>query len=175
MKEEVAPQVGNEHPTSIPTNRFLTQDGAVNIAVAGNETWRRLCDALGKPDWFDHADYKTNADRRENRDRLNGEIADIIATKTSAEWVDALTAAGVPCGPIYKIDEMFADPQVQHLGIAQPLNTVPFGDTTRHGPTRAIDAHTFTIGGNAPDTWRAYLGNPRRIGDQRRSGGVPKR
>ena len=105
----------------------------MNIAVAGNETWRRLCDALGKPEWFEHDDYKTNADRRANRDRLNAEIADIIATKTSAEWVEALTAMGVPCGPIYKIDDMFSDPQVQHLGIAQPLKTVPFGDTHAMG------------------------------------------
>ena len=150
MKEEVAPQVGNEHPTSIPTNRFLTQDGAVNIAVAGNETWRRLCDALGKPEWFEHADYKTNADRRENRDRLNGEIADIIATKTSAEWVDALTAAGVPCGPIYKIDEMFADPQVQHLGIAQPLSTVPFGDTHAMGQPVQLTRTPSQLVGSPP-------------------------
>ncbi len=129
MTQDVAPQVGNEHPTSVPTNRYLTKDGAVNIAVAGNETWHRLCDALNKPEWTRNNAYATNADRAKRRDRLNGEIGDIICKKTSAEWVEILTEAGVPCGPIYKIDEVFADPQVQHLGIAQPLTTVPFGDT----------------------------------------------
>lgn len=133
MKEEVAPQVGNEHPTSVPTNRYLTQDGAVNIAVAGNETWRRLCEALDRPDWIDCEEYKTNAERTKRRDRLNADIAAIIKTKTSAEWVDLLTSAGVPCGPIYRIDEMFDDPQVQHLRVAQPLQTVPFGDTRAMG------------------------------------------
>ena len=150
MKGEVAPQVGNEHPTSLPTNRYLTQDGAVNIAVAGNETWRRLCDALGKPEWFESDDYKTNADRRENRDRLNAEIAEIISTKTSAEWVDDLTAAGVPCGPIYQIDEMFADPQVEHLGIAQPLSTVPFGDTHAMGQPVQLTRTPSQLVGSPP-------------------------
>ena len=133
MKEELAPQVGNEHPTSVPTNRYLTQDGAVNIAIAGNETWRRLCEALDRPDWIDCEKYKTNAERAKRRDQLNSDIAAIIQTKTSAECVDILTSAGVPCGPIYRIDEMFNDPQVQHLGVAQPLKTVPFGDTFAMG------------------------------------------
>jgi formyl-CoA transferase len=105
---------------------------------------------LGKPEWFEHADYKTNAERRENRDRLNGVIAEIIATKTSAEWVDALTAAGVPCGPIYKIDEMFADPQVQHLGIAQPLSTVPFGDTHAMGQPVQLTRTPSQLVGSPP-------------------------
>ncbi|MEM6306172.1 MAG: CoA transferase, partial [Pseudomonadota bacterium] len=129
MQGEVAGQAGNEHPTSIPTNRYLTSDGAVNIAVAGNETWQRLCKAFGRSDWAEDEALSTNAGRREHRVKLNADIEAITRTKTTAEWVEALTAAGVPCGPIYKIDEMFADPQVQHLGIAQPLTTEPFGET----------------------------------------------
>ena len=133
MQGEVAAQVGNEHPTSIPTNRYLTKDGAVNIAVAGNDTWRRLCDALERPDWAADEGYATNAGRRERRNRLNADIEAITETKTSAEWVEALTEAGVPCGPIYKIDEAFADPQVKHLGVAQDLLTDPFGQTQAVG------------------------------------------
>ena len=129
MQGEVAGQVGNEHPTSLPTNRYLTQDGAVNIAVAGDRTWQRLCDALERADWAGDPELATNAKRRENRDQLNADIAEIIATKTSAEWVEALTKAGVPCGPIYRIDEMFEDPQVQHLGVTQPMHSTAFGDT----------------------------------------------
>ena len=133
MRGEVAPQVGNEHPTSVPTNRYLTQDGAVNIAVAGDETWRRLCTALGKENWAADEGLNTNAKRADRRDALNAEIAEIIATRTSADWVEALTEAGVPCGPIYRIDEMFDDPQVQHMNIAQPLMTEPFGETRAMG------------------------------------------
>jgi crotonobetainyl-CoA:carnitine CoA-transferase CaiB-like acyl-CoA transferase len=129
MRGEVAAQVGNEHPTSVPTNRYLTQDGAVNIAVAGDETWRRLCGALGRDDWAKDEGLSNNAKRSDRRDELNDAIAEIIATRTSAEWVEDLTEAGVPCGPIYRIDEMFDDPQVQHLGVSQPLTTEPFGET----------------------------------------------
>ena len=133
MREEVAGQAGNEHPTSVPTNRYLTKDGAVNIAVAGDETWQRLCKALGRDDWAKDEGLSNNAKRAARRDELNDNIADVIATKTSAEWVEAMTEAGVPCGPIYKIDEMFDDPQVKHLEMAQPLSTDPFGDTMAVG------------------------------------------
>ena len=129
MRGEVAQQVGNEHPTSVPTNRYLTTDGAINIAVAGNETWRRLCKALGQDGWAEDENLANNAKRAENRDQLNADIAGIIAEKSTAQWVDILTEAGVPCGPIYKINEMFEDPQVEHLGVAQPLKTDPSGDT----------------------------------------------
>ncbi|MCJ8308917.1 MAG: CoA transferase [Rhizobiaceae bacterium] len=129
MRGEVAPQVGNEHPTSVPTNRYLTKDGAINIAVAGDETWRRLCKALGRDAWAEDEGYANNAKRAERRVKLNADIAEVVAQKSTAEWVEELTAAGVPCGPIYRIDEMFEDPQVQHLGIAQPLETDPFGES----------------------------------------------
>jgi len=129
MLGEVAGQVGNEHPTSVPTNRYLTKDGAVNIAVAGDETWRRLCGALDREEWAEDEGYATNAKRAERRDALNAAISEIIATRTSAEWVEDLTEAGVPCGPIYRIDELFDDPQVKHLGVTQPLKTEPFGET----------------------------------------------
>lgn len=129
MQGEVAPQVGNEHPTSVPTNRFLTRDGAINIAVAGDQIWQRLCGALGRQDWAEDESLGTNAKRKARRDELNAAIAEIMAGKTSGEWVELLTAAGVPCGPIYEIDEMFDDPQVKHLEVAKPLRTEPFGDT----------------------------------------------
>lgn len=129
MQGEVAPQVGNEHPTSVPTNRYLTKDGAINIAVAGDQIWRRLCGALGRQDWAGDEGLATNGKRKARRDELNAAIGEIVKEKTSGEWVDLLTEAGVPCGPIYRIDEMFNDPQVQHLGVAQPLDTEPFGET----------------------------------------------
>ncbi|MEO1328764.1 MAG: CoA transferase [Pseudomonadota bacterium] len=129
MQEEVAPQVGNEHPTSVPTNRYETSDGSINIAVAGDAIWLRLCKALGRPDWAEDESLADNAGRNARRAELNESISEITRTRTSADWVDALTEAGVPCGPIYQIDEMFDDPQVQHLGVSAPLNTDPFGDT----------------------------------------------
>ena len=129
MQGEVAPQVGNEHPTSVPTNRYETKDGSINIAVAGDAIWLRLCEAIGRADWAADETLASNAQRKARRDELNQEISDIVKTKTSAEWVESLTEAGVPCGPIYRIDEMFDDPQVQHLGVTAPIHTEPFGET----------------------------------------------
>ena len=129
MEGEVPAQVGNEHPTSMPTNRYETSDGAINIAVAGDVIWRRFCEAVDRPDWADDPAYTTSGARHQNRDALNTAIQQVIATKTTAEWVDLLLAAGVPCGPIYNVEDMFDDPQVRHLGIAEAMETEPFGET----------------------------------------------
>jgi formyl-CoA transferase len=71
----------------------------------------------------ENPDYATAAARSKNRDALNVEIARHLADRTSAEWVDRLNTAGVPCGPIFTIDKVFADPQVQHLGMVQSIDT----------------------------------------------------
>jgi formyl-CoA transferase len=116
---EVPKQAGNNHPTSIPTGVFKTKDGHINIASTGQVMWERLCNAIGAPDLINNPDYATSAARSRNRDALNAEIDKRTANKTSAEWIDLFNETGVPCGPIYAIDQMFADPQVKHLGIAQ--------------------------------------------------------
>jgi crotonobetainyl-CoA:carnitine CoA-transferase CaiB-like acyl-CoA transferase len=121
IKGEVPPQAGNNHPTSIPTGVFKTADGHINIASTGGRMWDKLCETLGVPALAKHPDYATGPDRSKNRDALNAEIERHTLRRTSAEWVEALNAAGVPCGPIYSIDQAFADPQVQHLGIAKPV------------------------------------------------------
>jgi formyl-CoA transferase len=121
VKGEVAKQAGNNHPTSIPTGVFKTKDGYINIASAGQKIWERFCQTLGTPEWITKPDYATNANRSKNRDVLNAEIAEHTATRTSADWVERFNTAGVPCGPIYAIDQMFDDPQVKHLGIAQAV------------------------------------------------------
>lgn len=129
MAEEVPPQVGNEHPTTVPTNVYPTKDGSMNVAVSGNTIFGRFCKALGKEVWIDEPKFGSDADRRANRVELNALIADVMKTRTTAEWDEILTAAGVPCGPIYQIDETFADPQVRHLGIGAEIETEPFGET----------------------------------------------
>ncbi len=116
---EVAKQAGNNHPTSIPTGVFKTKNGYINIASTGQVMWERLCNALGAPELIKHPDYANGALRSKNRDALNAEIEKRTAHKTSAEWIDNFNKIGVPCGPIYAIDQMFADEQVKHLGIAQ--------------------------------------------------------
>jgi formyl-CoA transferase len=116
---EVAKQAGNNHPTSIPTGVFKTKDGHINIAAAGQVMWQRVCEAIGAPELFERPEFASNALRSKNRDAVNAEIEKHTIGKTSAEWIDIFNKIGVPSGPIYAIDQVFADPQVKHLGIAQ--------------------------------------------------------
>jgi crotonobetainyl-CoA:carnitine CoA-transferase CaiB-like acyl-CoA transferase len=125
---DVPQQAGNNHPTSIPTGVFETADGHMNIAVAGQEIWGRFCRALDHEDWMADPDFVDAPARSENRDRLNAAIADCIGEKTTEEWVAAFNDLGVPCGPIYNIGELFADEQVEHLGLAQPLTSPQLGE-----------------------------------------------
>ncbi len=128
VKGEVAPQAGNNHPTSIPTGVFKTSDGYINIAATGDAIWIRLCDALDAPGMKDNPDFATGELRSKNRDAVNASIEAVTLTRTSAEWIDLLSGIGVPCGPIYAIDEMFADPQVRHLGMEHPVTHPELGD-----------------------------------------------
>ena len=116
---EAPQQAGNDHPTSIPTGVFRTADGHINIATTGAAIWERLCRTLGAEHMITNPDYETAKLRSQNRKAVNAEIETHTEKKTSAEWIDIFNQAGVPCGPIYSIDQMFADPQVQHLGIVQ--------------------------------------------------------
>ena len=125
---EVPGQAGNNHPTSIPTGVFATSDGHINIAVAGQEIWGRFCRIVGHEEWMTDPEFEDAPARSENRDRLNGLIGEVIASRSSAEWVDAFNAAGVPCGPINNIQQAFEDPQVRHLGLAQPLTSPALGE-----------------------------------------------
>ncbi len=121
VKGEVARQAGNNHPTTIPTGVFRTADGVINIATVGGKMWGRLCETIGAQALLQKEDYRTAAARSQNRDALNAEIESYLAGHGCAEWVERLNKAGVPCGPIYSIDQVFADPQVRHLGVAQTV------------------------------------------------------
>jgi formyl-CoA transferase len=125
---EVAPQAGNNHPTSIPTGVFPTTDGHINIAVAGNVIWERFCKAIGADELLADARYKTSESRSKQRDALNAAIETYSRGYSSADLIERLNAAGVPCGPIYSIDQVFADPQVRHLGIAQSVHSPELGE-----------------------------------------------
>jgi formyl-CoA transferase len=119
---DVPGQAGNDHPTGIPMGAFKTADGAVNIAAAGGRLWTRFLEVAGAPELAEHPDYITAPLRSKNRAALNEVIGEIMAKRTSQDWIEALGEAGVPCGPINSIDQTFAEPQVRHLGIAQPMH-----------------------------------------------------
>jgi crotonobetainyl-CoA:carnitine CoA-transferase CaiB-like acyl-CoA transferase len=143
VKGEVAKQAGNNHPTSIPTGVFKTTDGHINIAAAGQKIWERTCQALGAPELAKRPEYATGAARLKHRDALNPEIEALTVKRSSVEWVDRFNKIGVPCGPIYSIDQVFADPQVKHLKIAQPvkgskLTLVGQGMTLSRTPSKLV-------------------------------------
>src|SRR6201747_1919792 len=133
MEKDVARQAGNNHPTSIPTGVFKTSDGYINIATTGGRIWERCAQALGAPEMITNPDYATSQARSKNRDAINKEINVLTAKKSTDTWVKELNAAGVPCGPIYSVDQMFDDDQVKHLGIAQDVGTDNGGKTTLVG------------------------------------------
>ena len=129
MKDEVPEQAGNNHPTSIPTGVFPTADGHINIAVVGERIWGRFCRALGAEEWLEDKRFNSNVDRSENRDALNAMISERTREKPGTQWIELLTEAGVPSGPINDMSGVFADPQVKHLGIAEVAQSPAFGDT----------------------------------------------
>jgi len=129
VKGEVAGQAGNDHPTFTPTGVFPTSDGHMNIAASSTRLWTRLCDALGKPEWKENPEWATQIGRTKYRAEINAAISEVTRQKPASHWVEVFEAAGIPAGPINTIDKVFADPQVQHLGIAAPVDSPLFGET----------------------------------------------
>jgi crotonobetainyl-CoA:carnitine CoA-transferase CaiB-like acyl-CoA transferase len=127
MKGEVPPQVGNDHPTSMPTSAYTTSDGYINVAASGEGMWQRLCEAIGREDLLQMPEFKGLEKRAQNRDRLNAVLNEALKTGSSDHWVEKLNRAGVPCGPIYTVDEVFADPQVKHLQAAATVEHPTLG------------------------------------------------
>ncbi len=126
MKGEVPGQAGNNHPTAIPTGVYRTRDGHMNLAVAGHKIWLRFCEAIGATELSRHPDYESNEQRSRHRDALHAEIEQRLREQDTAHWIDRLNDAGIPCGPIYSVDQAFEDPQAQHLGIAQKVDDVAY-------------------------------------------------
>jgi crotonobetainyl-CoA:carnitine CoA-transferase CaiB-like acyl-CoA transferase len=122
MKGEVPSAMGNDHPTSMPTSAYKTADGYINVACSGEGMWKRLCNLLGREDMLAMPEFKDNEGRSKNRKKLNEILNEAFAARESGAWIDELNKAGVPCGPIYRMNEVFADPQVQHIGAAAEAN-----------------------------------------------------
>ena len=151
VDHEVPPQAGNNHPTTIPTGVYPTADGHINIATAGGEIYERLCRVLGDEDLITDPDYATGQARSDNRDALNERLNALTRKKSSAVWVKILNQAGVPCGPIYDIDEMFDDPQVKHLGMAAPITHSTLGPIKIVSQAASLSRTPFRIHSATPE------------------------
>lgn len=135
----------------IATGTNATADGHINIGGAGGMMWKRFCLAIGAESFLEDPRFKKEDERRKNRIELNNAIAAIMKTKTSAEWIDILNKAGVPCGPIYSIDQMFADPHVQQLGIAQNVEHPKLGKQTLVGQAMTLSRTPSKLRTATPD------------------------
>jgi len=145
MDREVPEQVGNGHPTLVPMGAFPTSDGHVNIAPSSPKQWQTLCEVLGKPEWLARRDWASYAGRNGARAEIEAALSAETRTQTTVYWVERLEQAGIPCGPIYRIDEVFADPQVKHLGLAAPVQHPERGPTHLVASPINIEGHHKTI------------------------------
>jgi crotonobetainyl-CoA:carnitine CoA-transferase CaiB-like acyl-CoA transferase len=176
---EIPPQAGNDHPTGIPTGVFTTADGHINIAASGQVMYRRLCEAIGATHLLDDARFKSMAERSRNRKAMNEELDKVLVTRPSAEWIEILNKAGVPSGPILNVKQVFEDPQVKHLGLAQPVRHSERGEIRVQGLPATLSRtpgairHGAPVHGEHTDEILAELGYSREeIATLRRDGVV---
>ena len=175
MKGEVPEQAGNDHPTSIPTGVFPVSDGYVNIAATGQIMWERLCNALEAPELLAKPEYASGELRSKNRAALNADLAVRTKRLSASDLLTRFEKESVPCGPIYRMNEVFADPQVKHLGMAAPIKHPQLGDTAMVAQPFRMSKHPFRIRvappevGQHTDEVLKELGyTPKQIGELRK-------
>jgi crotonobetainyl-CoA:carnitine CoA-transferase CaiB-like acyl-CoA transferase len=151
MEGEVAGQAGNDHPTGIPTGVFPTSDGHINIAASSSRVFTRFCEAIDRKDWLERDDWKTQVGRSKDRKAINAAIGEITATQPANHWIDLFEANGIPCGPIYSIDQVFADPQVKHLGMATKMKSPYVGEKEVVASAMNISGFSKAIREYTPD------------------------
>ncbi|MFQ5521857.1 MAG: CaiB/BaiF CoA transferase family protein, partial [Candidatus Methylomirabilia bacterium] len=120
--KEVPPPVGNHHPLTAPMGVYRAKDGHLNLAVGNDEMWKRLCRALDLPELADDPRFARSPDRLRHRRDMDEVLDEALARRPASEWVETLNAAGVACGPIYTLDQVFADPQVATLNLVHELS-----------------------------------------------------
>lgn len=128
MKKDVPGQEGNFHPTVTPTGLYETADGYLNLSASGNRIFRKFVVVLGQPQMASDPRFASSEARAKNRSELNRVIGEILKTRTSRDWFEAMVAENIPCGPVYDIDDVFEDPQVRALRIARPVPHPRLGD-----------------------------------------------
>jgi crotonobetainyl-CoA:carnitine CoA-transferase CaiB-like acyl-CoA transferase len=147
---EVGTQAGNFHPTSIPTGVYKARDGYLNIAVFGSKIWERFCHILGAPEWIDDPRYHDKPSRSVNRDALNAEINARLGAHDRSHWIAQFNDGGVACGLISDMREVFAEPQIEHLGMVKDVVSARLGPQRLVGQPMQLERTPSTIARAAP-------------------------
>ena len=147
---KVPPPVGNHHPQTAPMGVYRARDGFMNLAVGNDEMFRRLCGVLGVPELGADPRFAKNLERVKHRQALDVVIVERLATRSAAEWIDTLNAAGVACGPIYTLDQVFADSQVKELGLVHEHTHETFGPVKVVGLPVSLSRTPATVRTPAP-------------------------
>jgi crotonobetainyl-CoA:carnitine CoA-transferase CaiB-like acyl-CoA transferase len=146
---EIAEPVGDQHPVICPYGVVSTADGPLNISVATQEMWTKFCQILGREDLIAHRDYADNTARRRNRESLMALLDEAFSRDTQRAWAGRLIAAGIPAGPIYRIDQTFTDPHVVATGIVEQVNHPRIGALDLVGNPARLES----LGGKS--VWRS--------------------
>jgi crotonobetainyl-CoA:carnitine CoA-transferase CaiB-like acyl-CoA transferase len=177
----VAPQrLGNAHPNIVPYQVFAASDGHIIVAVGNENQFARMCEVIGRPDLASDARFASNASRVHNREELVAILQGIFVTRTMRDWLQALERAGVPCGPINTVADVFADPQVQARGLKLDLphpsiGAVPSVANPIKYSMTPIDYRSAPpmLGADTDEILREMLGvTPEEIGRLRKAGVV---
>ena len=127
----------SSHPSMVPFGNYPTRDGWIVLSCAKEKFWERLCDAIGRPDLPKDARFVDFAARRENVVACNAELDAALRTRTTAEWMDVLPEAGVPCGPILELPQAFEDPHCDARSMVIEMDHPDFGTVrTVNSPVR---------------------------------------
>ena len=119
--EDVPQRAGNDHPVIFPYGAFTASDGMLNLAAATQDMWAKVCRLLDLEDLIHHPDYVDNSARAKNREALRAHMNKRLAKRSAIEWTRVFVEAGIPAGPVYTLDQVFADPQVRHCGLVEEV------------------------------------------------------
>lgn len=176
---EVPPQAGNDHPTAFPMGVFPVKDGTINIAASGDRMFGDFLKVIGAEELMKDERFRTRKSRGVHRPQLRALVEEKTRTWESEALIEALNAVGVPCGPILTIDQVFANPQVQHLGLAQTVESERLGKLTLvRSPVRLSRTSTALTraapvpGGETDEVLKEYGYTPDQIAELKASGAV---
>ena len=151
MDGKVYRQSGNDHPYTTPMGVYPASDGDILIGASGQGQYRKLCEAIGAPHLWTDPRFAAAEARLANRPAFNQALSAVTRTKPVAHWVALLNEAGIACGPINAIDQVFADPQVRQSGIVQNVVHPRLGQISLLGAPLTLSAAEARIRSSAPD------------------------